>query len=544
MTLQIENEDITRLFEALDRDQVLIDEVREKVAASGDAVELQVFQAETLLKYEFPAMIRDKFPSLELYKGDTTGVGEGNRATGSEEQWACICSLAVQTTAISASIANGERKEETVQRATAMLTQYQKRGNTLFGFQNPAKPLNRDHVVKWGDGIRNNAPDPESMGASYLTMVIHDLTKVKAIVGPLAEKHRDLNEEMLTAKFVESVAEGSWPGHERLTDIKNCKKDLRDAIVAGFKTGFNASQVQQGESTAVHGIQIAAFLSKNPNALWFMDHFMLDTAGILGKPHKFTGTLIVDGYTFEPYTGYINRLLDARGDPQSCRDAHMDYHLFRLKMVWMDGGDGECEAAADLDSGVKQLSADLGVTEECMKVAFARTVEQSRTTTPGSARGLLRCWKEAADRFGPELMSGLVAEFNVTGLTASQPPTESPDAAAAAVVLEFSTKALNDAARGERWAVEVPILLGLLAVLWRCGRAAAMALFDAGEPRNPFMVTINPIAMRSAAKYAEAAGYTWLQWFHEIIDAYQRKEPLAPLLEKAVCSKELQLDFS
>ena len=61
------------------------------------------------------------------------------------------------------------------------------------------------------------------------------------------------------------------------------------------------------------GLKIGQFLAAHPDAGWFLDHFMLDTAGILGKPHKFTGTLIVDGHTFVPYSGYIDRLVAAAG---------------------------------------------------------------------------------------------------------------------------------------------------------------------------------------------------------------------------------------
>lgn len=77
------------------------------------------------------------------------------------------------------------------------------------------------------------------------------------------------------------------------------------------------------------------------------------------------------------------------------------------------------------------------------------------------------------------------------------------------VMLEYSPKALNDAAKGADWEAEVAILLGLFAVLWRCGRAAIVAQSEAGETRNPYTVTINPIAMRTAPKYAESSGYTW-----------------------------------
>ena len=88
------------------------------------------------------------------------------------------------------------------------------------------------------------------------------------------------------------------------------------------------------------------------------------------------------------------------------------------------------------------------------------------------------------------------------------------------------------------------ILLGLFAVLWRCGRAAIVAQAEAGETRNPYTVTINPIAMRTAPKYAESSGYTWLQWFSEMLSAWKQSNALAPLLEKAVCAKELQLEWA
>jgi len=276
-------------------------------------------------------------------------------------------------------------------------------------------------------------------------------------------------------------------------------------------------------------------MGRSDPPLWFMDHYMLDAAGILGKQHKFIGTIIVDGYTFEPYSAYVKHLIDGREDDAACSREHERYHETRMKMVESD----------ELREGLDTISRQLNVSQEQMQVAFARTIELSRAATHGSALGLLKCWKNAVDRFGPELISGLVTELNVDGLGVTDGGTTSEIAAStSAVMLEYTPKAFNDAAAGDLWDVEVPILLGLMAVLWRCGRAAAMALYETGDVRNPFTVTINSIAMRKAPKYAEATGYTWLQWFHEITEAYKNAEPLAPLLEKAVCSKELQLDFS
>lgn len=528
----VTREDIGRWYDLLVHDQGVIDEVDAKRKELKDEKEkLDQFENEANDRYQFPSAIREKFPSLLLYEGETVGVGEGNRASGSAEQWACLCSLAVQTTVLRAFHAFSDGHHETVDQAKTMLTQYQSRGNTLFGNANPVNALSRDHVITWGRTLQEHADSPEMMFASYLTMVIHDLTKVKSIVKPLAEQFRELNEEALTAKFVESVHLDVDGKYERYTDIKTCDPELRESMKKGFLTGFNASQVMQGESTAVHGLRIAKFL-RETGALWFMDHYMLDAAGILGKQHKFIGTLIVDGYTFEPYSAYIRRLIEGRNTDEECETQHKSYHGDRLDM---------CESA-ELSDGLARLSKELGVEPTHMQVAFARTIELSRTTTSGSANGLLRCWRDATDRFGPELMSGLVTELNISGLDDQH--EVSKEAAFYSVMLEYTPKAFNDAAKDNTWHVEVPILLGLLAVLWRCGRAAAMALYDTGDTRNPFVVTINAIAMRAAPKYAEATGYTWLQWFHEISDAYTDGQPLAPLLEKAVCSKELQLEFS
>merc|ERR1711871_225338 len=183
---------------------------------------------------------------------------------------------------------------------------------------------------------------------------------------------------------------------------------------------------------------------------------------------------------------------------------------------------------------------------EDMRLAFARTVELSRATSNGAALGLLNCWQKAKERFGPELMAGLVHELNIDGLSkqAAAVVPESSDPTKVSAMLEYSPKALNDAAKGVDWEAEVAILLGLFAVLWRCSRAAVVAQSEAGEVRNPYTVTINPIAMRTAPKYSESSGYTWLQWFSEMLSAWKQNNALAPLLEKAVCAKELQLDWA
>jgi len=301
----------------------------------------------------------------------------------------------------------------------------------------------------------------------------------------------------------------------------------------------------QGESTAVDGLKVSRFLKDHPDALWFMDHYLLDTAGILGKPHAFIGSIIVDGNTFKPYNAYINCLVS--GTPQggrpagdmstSCQQANSAYHEYRL-------GADMVNAAKDdeLGQGLQTLAKDLGVKEAEMRVAFARTVELSRATTNEAARGLLKCWQHAKERFGPELIAGLVTEMNIDGVDRGSHESSNP--LEVVVMLEYSPKTMNDAAKSDDWEAEVSIILGLFAVLWRCGRAAIVAQSEAGETRNPYTVTINPIAMRTAPKYAESSGYTWLQWFGEMLQAWRAGNALAPLLEKAVCAKELQLEWA
>lgn len=544
-TLKVEDKDICTWFDLLRADQELIDRVNDKKLPEEEAKKLKKEAV-----YEFPIALKERFPSLNLYDGDTVGVGEGGRATGSDEQWACVCSLAVMTTCLRAYIAHEAGDAEVVTKATDMLTQYQKaRGSMLFGVAHPPAPLSEDNVVQWGESLRKHASTPEMMGASYLTMVIHDLTKVKSIVAPLAEKYPQYNDEALTAQFIDAVCDSDikeWNKH-MLTDIKNCDKDMRRAIQEGFQTGFNASQVMQGESTSVDGHKVAMFLKKHPTALWFMDHYLLDTAGILGKKHAFIGSVIVNRDTFEPYNAYINCLVSGDpggGDPsrgvavpENADTSHRAYHEYRMQKVGADDG--------ELKDGLEAMATELGVRPEEMRVAFARTVELSRATTNAAALGLLNCWQKAKERFGPELMSGLVTELNIDGL-AKGPPVgpESNDPTKVSVMLEYSPKALNDAAKGSDWEAEVAILLGLFAVLWRCGRAAIVAQYEAGELRNPYTVTINPIAMRTAPKYAESSGYTWLQWFSEMLSAWKQSNALAPLLEKAVCAKELQLEWA
>jgi len=457
-----------------------------------------------------------------------------------------VCSLAVMTTCLRADIAHKAGDGETVAKATAMLTQHQrKRPSTLFGFAHPPAPLEEEHVIQWGSALRKHASSPEMMGASYLTMVIHDLTKVKSIVAPLAEKYPQLNDEALTAQFIDAVVREEVTEWNRygLTDIQNCDEGMRAAIQAGFRTGFNASQVMQGESTSVDGHKVAMFLKEHRDALWFMDHYLLDTAGILGKKDDFIGTLIVNRDTFVPYNAYINCLVsgdpegEGGGVPDNAHASHSAYHEYRMALVGANDG--------ELKDGLATLATELGVDCDQMRVAFARTVELSRATSNGAALGLLTCWQKAKERFGPELMFGLVHELNIDGLAKSpQVSPETSDPAKVTVMLEYSPKALNDAAKGADWEAEVAILLGLFAVLWRCGRAAIEAQHEAGETRNPYTVTINPIAMRTAPKYAESSGYTWLQWFSEMLSAWKNSSALAPLLEKAVCAKELQLEWA
>jgi hypothetical protein len=538
--LKVEDADITAWFDLLKTDQATIDKVNDK-----SLPEEQQKKEKKDAEYLFPGALKARFPSLNLYDGDTVGVGEGGRATGSDEQWACVCSLAVMTTCLRAHIASEAGDGATVTKATDMLTQYQRsRGSKLFGFDHPPAPLSEENVVQWGASLKRHAPNAQMMGASYLTMVIHDLTKVKSIVAPLAEKYPQLNDEALTAQFIEAVVGSEVKEWERhgLTDIKSCDPKMREAIQAGFKTGFNASQVMQGESTSVDGFKVADFLKKHPDALWFMDHYLLDTAGILGKKHAFIGSVIVNRDTFEPYNAYINCLVSGKADgsaegvPDNAHLSHSAYHVYRMDIV--DANTGE------LKDGLERLATELAVDPGEMHVAFARTVELSRATSNGAALGLLTCWVKAKERFGPELMAGLVSELNIDGLVKGSEVKPETESTKVSVMLEYSPKALNDAAKGAEWEAEVAILLGLFAVLWRCGRAAIVAQAEAGETRNPYTVTINPIAMRTAPKYAESSGYTWLQWFSEMLSAWKQSNALAPLLEKAVCAKELQLEWA
>lgn len=541
--LKVEDEDIRAWFELLEADQEVIDRVTSK-----DLSEEEAKREKGAAVYQFPVALKERFPSLNLYDGDTVGVGEGGRASGSDEQWACVCSLAVMTTCLRAHLAKQDGDQATISKATALLTQYQrKRGSTLFGVVHDPAPLTEENVVQWGAILSQHASSPTMMGASYLTMVIHDLTKVKAIVAPLAEKYPTYRDEALTAQFIDAVWKeevAEWNQRD-LLDIKNCDAKMREAIQAGFMTGFNASQVMQGESTSVDGHRVADFLKQHPDALWFMDHYLLDTAGILGKKDAFIGSVIVNQDTFVPYNAYINCLVSGSSEgadgapvPDDADKSHSAYHDFRLTLVGADDG--------ELKGLLEALAAELLVDAHEMRIAFARTVELSRATSNGAALGLLNCWQKAKERFGPELMAGLVHELNIDGLSKQDGTVvpESSDPMKVSAMLEYSPKALNDAAKGADWEAEVAILLGLFAVLWRCSRAAVVAQSEAGEVRNPYTVTINPIAMRTAPKYAESSGYTWLQWFSEMLNAWKQNNALAPLLEKAVCAKELQLDWA
>ena len=325
--LTVSRADVAAWFELILADQAVIESlgnVREATAEAKDAA---------LPKYRFPAAIEAKFPSLQLYAGTTVGVGEGGRGSGSAEKWACICSLAIQTLVVNSFHASQEGNADAVEAAVKVATQYQKFGPKIFGVPNPPRPLSSDDVIAWGRSCCERAPTPETMGASYLTMVIHDLTKMKSLKEPLAAKHPDLNEESLTAKFVEEVVNGEWPGSAELVDILGCDAGMRSAMMAGFMTGFNASQVMQGESTAVDLLRMTQFLNEHPGSDWFVDHYMLDTAGILGKPHAFTGTIIVEGYTFELYSRFIDDLVKGKASPVACVKEYQEYHNFRVGLV-------------------------------------------------------------------------------------------------------------------------------------------------------------------------------------------------------------------
>ena len=114
----------------------------------------------------------------------------------------------------------------------------------------------------------------------------------------------------------------------------------------------------------------------------------------------------------------------------------------------------------------------------------------------------------------------------------------------------LSTTSWRDNKRAEEAAVAREVILESARVSQRreelMKRKAGLvrAQHEAGETRNPYTVTINPIAMRTAPKYAESSGYTWLQWFSEMLSAWKNSSALAPLLEKAVCAKELQLEWA
>jgi hypothetical protein len=84
-TLCVVEADIVKWFELIDHDQAVIEEV----AGGGDPPALE--------SYLFPAAMIERFPSLRLYAGETMGVGEGGRATGAAEMYACICSLSIMT---------------------------------------------------------------------------------------------------------------------------------------------------------------------------------------------------------------------------------------------------------------------------------------------------------------------------------------------------------------------------------------------------------------------------------------------------------------
>lgn len=84
-TLCVVEADIVKWFELIDHDQAVIEEV----AGGGDPPALE--------SYLFPAAMIERFPSLRLYAGETMGVGEGGRATGAAEMYACICSLSIIT---------------------------------------------------------------------------------------------------------------------------------------------------------------------------------------------------------------------------------------------------------------------------------------------------------------------------------------------------------------------------------------------------------------------------------------------------------------
>eukprot|EP01052_Picozoa_sp_SAG31_P025210 SAG31_NODE_2197_length_6216_cov_4.189962_5_plen_126_part_00 len=80
-----------------------------------------------------------------------------------------------------------------------------------------------------------------------------------------------------------------------------------------------------------------------------MDHYLLDAAGMLGKPHAFTGACIVDGDTFEVYFQFIESLIKGHSSPAACVTACEQYHEFRVALG-MDGSDGVTPARLEAAS--------------------------------------------------------------------------------------------------------------------------------------------------------------------------------------------------
>jgi hypothetical protein len=327
----------------LEADAARLEELGRPPAASEfdalDAYKLNALEAERT--FEFPRAMIGRFPSLALYDGDTVDNGGGGRPSGQPELYACLCSLAVMTSALRAFF--GSLAEPGVAaRATAMVTQAQARGPApMFGVKAPARPLSEADLVGWGGAIRQRAPTVRrrlrgflrfsgrsasqdvALAASFYTLVAHDLMKSCALVGPLRALP-GLVGEALTGSWLECFAappedaEGPpfdgtrWPEfgqQQRLLVHDYCRLPpaYQQLIASGFKTGFNLAQAVQGEAAPVAAEAIVAFLRQHGRAAhFFLDHYLLGTAGVLGAStlgamgfkQGFVTSIVMDGHTY------------------------------------------------------------------------------------------------------------------------------------------------------------------------------------------------------------------------------------------------------
>ena len=322
--LEVSERDVEAWFDLIVADEARLDALGHPPPADGEggAQAVLAWREKALVarrQFTFPLAMQARFPALRLYTGDVVGVGGGGRASGDDESWAVTCSLAVMTAALRAHAAATAGEQPGAdggagRLAVGVVSRAQTRGPTLFGDNLAAMPLSLLQLERWGADLRSHAPTAGALAASYLAVVLHDLEKLDRIITPTKSMHPSVPDESLLGWWLASKDGGKAAGLTKLS------AHYRTLLIEGFKAGFNAAQAVQGEAAAAAAVPIARFLRKygsgSRGGALFLDHYMLDTAGVLGAPtlshcgfkQGFVTSMVMDGYTFPAFARFIARL--------------------------------------------------------------------------------------------------------------------------------------------------------------------------------------------------------------------------------------------